>query len=237
MKIGVIVAIKKEAFLIYKKIKNKKKIKICGFKIYFGKVYNFVIYIIISGIGKVSATISSMILINNFDIKIMINIGSAGSLSNKYKIGTILIPNKIGYHDVDVTAFKYKLGQIPKIPAFMKINKIIFNKFKNKIISEKKIITGLLLTGDQFINKKRSINILKKFPKAIAVDMESCAISHVCYKFKIPIIVIKSISDFSNEKSHYDFKNFLSLSVYNSSKILFCVLENFNIIKNNLSNF
>ena len=37
--------------------------------------------------------------------------------------------------------------------------------------------------------------ILSHFPKAMAVDMESCAIAHTCHLYRVPFVSMRIISD------------------------------------------
>lgn len=104
--------------------------------------------------------------------------------------------------------------------------------FKTILVQHKlKFNTGLIVSGDSFIRKNSSIKKLhNKFPTAIAVEMESAAIAQVCYKFKIPLIVVKSISDLSDNNATLNFKKNISVASFQSSKLVKIILENINII-------
>ncbi|MCV2508346.1 MAG: 5'-methylthioadenosine nucleosidase, partial [Candidatus Lightella neohaematopini] len=71
---------------------------------------------------------------------------------------------------------------------------------------EKNIFFGLIVSGDNFINNIDILNdIRSKFPKALVVDMESTAIAQVCYRFNIPFISIKQVSDYANSMANIEF--------------------------------
>ncbi len=57
------------------------------------------IYLIISGIGKVNSAIAASFLISQYKTDRMINLGSAGSLTENYKIGDVLQINKSVEYD------------------------------------------------------------------------------------------------------------------------------------------
>ncbi len=57
------------------------------------------IYLIISGIGKVNSAIAASFLISQYKTGRMINLGSAGSLTDNYKIGDVLQINKSVEYD------------------------------------------------------------------------------------------------------------------------------------------
>lgn len=226
--IGVIGAIDQE-IKVFKKIINYKKIKIIGkFQIYIGKLQKNNIFLIKSGIGKVSASIASMLLIHFFKPNIIINIGSAGGLHDKLKIGDIIIPNQLCYYDVNLTQFGYCIGQIPNYPIRFNINKKLYNILKETAIKFRfKFVTGLLVTGDSFVSGDDLINKVKfQFSSAIAVEMESAAIAQVCYQFHTPLIIIKSISDLSNKQAALNFKKNIFIASLQSSNLAKLILEN-----------
>ena len=58
------------------------------------------------------------------------------------------------------------------------------------------IKVGLICSGDQFIDTMDKVdNIKAKFPKVLAVDMESAAIAQVCYVRQVNFLSMRVISD------------------------------------------
>ena len=66
-------------------------------------------------------------------------------------------------------------------------------------------------SGDKFIDKMASVEEIKThFPEALAVDMESAAIAHVCNKMHVPMFCMRVISDspgasHNNSRQYEDF--------------------------------
>ncbi|CAL4321265.1 5'-methylthioadenosine/adenosylhomocysteine nucleosidase [Buchnera aphidicola] len=227
MKIGIIGAIEQEIQEIKNIIDNliiKKHGKI---KIYIGKFNKINIFLIKSGIGKVAASIATMILIELYQPNFIINSGSAGSLKSLLNIGDIIIPKQVCYYDVNLINFGYARGQIPNYPTTFATNKNLHEILKNIILKSNFLFsTGLLITGDSFV---RGSNVIKKiknqFSSAIAVDMESTAIGQTCYQFNMPFIIIKSISDLSDSNATLKFKNNISIASLQSSKLVKLLLQ------------
>ncbi|MCV2526007.1 MAG: 5'-methylthioadenosine/adenosylhomocysteine nucleosidase [Candidatus Lightella neohaematopini] len=207
MIIGIIGAIKDEIVLLCQQLTNIKK-KILGrCIIYCGNIGTIKVVIIKTGVGKVSASLGTTILINYFSPNLVINIGLAGSLVPYIKKYNLVISQSTCYYDVNVTAFGYKIGQIPKHPLMFNSPKNILSIAKLSSKKEKNIFFGLIVSGDSFINDINILNnIRSKFPKALVVDMESTAIAQVCYRFSIPCISIKQVSDYANNKANIEFK-------------------------------
>ena len=66
--------------------------------------------LVLSGIGKVNAAVSTSWVIHQFAPDCVINTGSAGGLGQGLKVGDVVIGETVAHHDVDVTAFWLYLG-------------------------------------------------------------------------------------------------------------------------------
>ncbi|WP_210382444.1 5'-methylthioadenosine/S-adenosylhomocysteine nucleosidase, partial [Borreliella garinii] len=106
-----------------------------------------------------------------------------GVVSDKHKdikIGDIVISSEIAYHDVDLTKFGHKIGQIMDYPQKFSANKNLVDKATEVIKSKLKgfnAYSGLILTGDQFIDPVYASSIIKNFNDVIAVEMEGAAVA------------------------------------------------------------
>src|SRR5699024_1823340 len=90
-----------------------------------GKLNDNEIILLKSGIGKVNAAMATTILLERFEPTHVINTGSAGGFSNKLEVGDIVIGKEVVHHDVDVTAFDYRYGQVPNMPASFPADNIL----------------------------------------------------------------------------------------------------------------
>ncbi|XRX42448.1 MAG: 5'-methylthioadenosine/adenosylhomocysteine nucleosidase [Buchnera aphidicola (Eriosoma harunire)] len=230
MIIGILGAMYEEIKPLHQLIDNIIQKKYYNYIFYIGNLLNIKIIFLISGIGKVAASIASTILINKYHPNLIINIGTAGSIHHILKTGNIVLANTISYYDVNITKFGYKIGQIPSCPQFFLINQQLLH-LTTETLNKKKIqfFQGLIVTGDAFIHSKKTAQLIKKkFHNAIAVDMESAAIAHVCFKLNTPLLTIKCISDYANNTGHIDFKIFIHISSQTSCNVLTILLNELN---------
>ncbi|MCV2508366.1 MAG: 5'-methylthioadenosine/S-adenosylhomocysteine nucleosidase, partial [Candidatus Lightella neohaematopini] len=137
MIIGIVGAIKEEIILLCQQLTNIKKRIIGKCVIYYGNISTIKVVIIKTGIGKVSASLGTTILINCFLPNLVINIGLAGSLVSYIKKYNLVISQSTCYYDVNVTAFGYKVGQIPKHPLMFNTPKNILSIVKLSSKKEK----------------------------------------------------------------------------------------------------
>lgn len=221
MKIGIIYAMKEEIRL-YCPCNKFQKIKcdIYGMNIYISESNKIIL--IQSGIGKVSSSIACTILITLYKVNVVLNIGFSGTLKPYININDIIIAKKLSYYDVNLTNFNYSIGQIPGFPQTFYTNNILRQKIKKILYQYKiKFWEGLIVSGDTFINKKDDVKkIEKNFPNAISVDMESTAISQVCFQYNKPIIIMKIISDNVKKNATQEFKTNIKTVFYKLYNII-----------------
>lgn len=208
--IGIISAMNKEVELLIQLLFEPKKIKILNNEFWQGTLFGKKVVITVSGIGKVNASIGSLLMIEHFKPRLVINTGVAGGYNEKLKPLDIVIGSKVSYYDFDLTADGYALGVLPNSPDYFssceKAKLIISDLNFNG-----SLFYGVILSGDRFVTNKDALTkLLINHPlkDCFAVDMESASIAQVCYQNKVPFIIIRSISDVigtSNQiNSYYD---------------------------------
>ena len=216
--IGIIGAVIEEAEAIKKEIKEIKENVINGISFFTGKFNYKDVVFVQSGIGKVNAAITATLLIEKFKVSEVIFSGVAGALDERLKVGDVVIGCDIVQHDVDATAFGYKMGQIPQMKQWaFESDKNLLEKVQN--ISHK-VVLGRILTGDQFVSKKDVKIKLGEDFSALCVDMESGAVAQVCSRLNVKFLIIRSISDSITDESDMEYNSFVKLAAKNSKEIL-----------------
>ncbi|AAX16885.1 5'-methylthioadenosine/adenosylhomocysteine nucleosidase [Borrelia hermsii] len=224
-------AMDEESTEINKIIENKEEVILDeysgGKKIYKGEIAGHKVISLTTGIGKVNAAMWNSYIISRYKITHIINSGTAGGIkeSTNLKITDIIVSSETAFHDFNLTKFGHKIGQVPGFPQKFKADENLLSKIINITQDKFKNINvhiGLILTGDQFIGDEKQLEEIKNnFADALAVEMESAAVAQVAYTFKIPFIIIRSISDLLNIKdNHIDFNKFLQDASMNSAKMV-----------------
>ena len=227
MKIAIIAAMEEEVAILKSKITDYQLERHLECDFHIGKIANCEIVLLQSGIGKVAAASGTTLLLNNYQVDAVINTGSAGGLSTKLNIGDIIVSKDVFYHDVDLTAFGYKPGQMSGCPVSFAAD-VNYQSLAKQCIKKHGVnaVDGSIGSGDAFINGKSNLERIKQtFPDAIAVEMEAAAIGHVCWLFKVPFVVVRAISDNGDNESAVDFQSFLKLAAAQSSKIVESMLS------------
>ena len=223
-KIGIIVAMEEEKEAVLNIMEEKEIKDIYESQFVQGKINNTKCILVRCSVGKVNAARTTQLLIDNFDVDCVINVGSAGAINSFLNIGDVVIGKHVVQHDFDITAFGHSKGYITGIGDYIQCDETLVKKFTETINNFAKrdynIKLGVVATGDIFCTEpwmKDKINA--KF-NADVVDMECAAIAQVCYLDSIPFIVIRSVSDTPNKKNASTFEENLELASKRSANIL-----------------
>lgn len=223
MNIGIIVAMEEELEIILKTMKKDKTEVRANMEFHTGTIEGKKIIAVICGIGKVNSAVCTQILISEFEVDKVINVGIAGGIGVDIVPGDIVIGESLVQHDMDATAFGDAVGQVPRLNTFdfkADSNLVKLAKEASEKSTSHKTYVGRIVTGDQFVADIDKIKWLSDTFDALACEMEGASIAHTCYLNSVPFVVIRSISDNANTGAHMDFEKFKYLAVENSSQIL-----------------
>lgn len=190
----------------------KNTVKKASMEFYEGTIGNTEVVVVRSGIGKVNAGICVQILIDLFNVTHVINTGIAGSLNADINIGDIVLSTDACYHDVDVTVFGYKKGEIPQIgAATFEADKALREKAKasiKKAAPDIGVFEGRVCSGDQFISSAEVKNAIIKEHGGLCTEMEGAAIAQASYLNNTPFLIIRAISDKADGGAEVDYPTF-----------------------------
>ena len=229
--IGIIGAMDKELNLYFQHMLIKKTEIIADKTFYIGIIHNHEVVLVKSGIGKVNAAITTTILLNKFETRLVINTGIAGGLS-PIQVGEILLAKGISYFDVSLTAIDdIPYGKMATDPLVVKMNEHYLDKAVSifeKLGYHYKV--GNLVSGDKFVTKAKDIHkILRNVDNVLGVEMEGMAIALTCHKFNIPFISVRGVSDIIDSKNQKEDYADASLEVSEkTTKFVLTFLEGFN---------
>lgn len=229
--IGIIGAMEQEVALLKAQLTSVDTTTVASFEFHRGMLNGSAVVLVQSGIGKVTAAIATTLLIQLFQPDAIINTGSAGGFDPELNVGDIVVSTELRHHDVDVTAFGYEPGQLPRLPAAFTADPALIAAAVRSIntLGFCKTKTGLITTGDVFMYDPERINKTRAtFPQMLAVEMEGAAIAQVCHQLNTPFVVIRSLSDIAGKESPTSFDAYLDIASKNSSAMVVELLRELN---------
>ncbi|MBQ7779674.1 MAG: 5'-methylthioadenosine/adenosylhomocysteine nucleosidase [Clostridia bacterium] len=225
--IGIICAMNDEACGIIERMTEVTSEEISGVTFNRGKINGKDCVVAVCGIGKVFAALCAQTMILRYSPSLIINSGVAGGLHSSLKVCDVTVATSLVQHDMDTSPLGDPKGLISginiiNIPTDEEATARLTAAAKSCGIN---VINGVIATGDKFIasdDEKRSI--VDSF-SAIACEMEGGAIAQVCYVNKVPVCVMRAISDGGDDSATLDYPTFARLASEQSVKVIMKFFE------------
>lgn len=213
----------KELKLILKMMPDSEKVVIDNMNYYRGVINGHDIIAGKCGIGKVNSALNTYKLIEKVKPDLVINSGVAGGVYGSLGVGSVLIADKVAYHDVWCGPGT-EYGAADGFPQYLLPSEKILNIGEKIFADNDNVRLGLICSGDKFISKKEEVDIIHKdFPEAMAVDMESASIGQTCTAAGIPFAIVRVMSDTpGREENVSQYQNFWEIA---PEKTFECVKE------------
>lgn len=227
MKILILAAMDKELNLLLNVMPQYNEIKNDSTTFYTGMIGNHLVYVAKCGIGKVNSALNTLRLIKEIKPELIINTGVAGGVDGELKIASVLIPDKVAYHDVWCGPGT-EYGAADGYEVYLRPDKHVLDVSKMIFESDNDVKFGLICSGDKFIHTAEEVAEIKsKFPDSKAVDMESASISQTAVSEGIPFAIIRVMSDTPGKGENISqYKNFWGTAPEKTFNCLVKLLNN-----------
>ena len=228
--IGILGAMAQEIDEVKGLLRDKTIVKIANREFVVGKINGVACVVAFSKWGKVAATITATLLIQEFGVTDLFFIGTAGALADGLKVGDIVVSKRLVQHDLDARPMisRFELPLLNRIYvnsdpnlselAGKAVTNLLGKGVENMVGEEAvkefslapKLYYGDIASGDQFVNSnERREEILGLLPDVLCVEMEGAAVAQVCLEFGTPFTVIRTISDTADHNARVDFNKFI----------------------------
>ena len=205
MKLGIIGAMQIEIENLKPSIKNQTTEIVSGVTFTCGEIDGVPVVAAVSGMGKVFAAICAEVMILHFGVDHVVNIGVAGALVNDLKVFDVVVAESAVQHDMDASPIGFPEGSIPEINITYFKSDESLKKTVIEVLTERGITfkTGVIASGDLFVDKEEQRQRIRQKFNGIAADMEGGSIAQTCYVNHVPYIIIRSISDGGDNAMDY----------------------------------
>lgn len=223
-KIGIIGAMELEVEQLKAEMTETKITVKAGMEFHEGLLNGASVVVVRCGIGKVNAALCVQILADVFRVTHVINTGVAGSLNAKLDIGDILISKDALHHDMDVTIFGYRLGEVPQMGfrEFRADEKLasLAKEICERVNPDIHVMFGRVVSGDQFISSKDVKERLIHEFHGDCAEMEGASIAHGAYLNGIPFVIIRAVSDKADDSAEMDYPTFEAAAAGHSAALV-----------------
>ncbi len=230
--IGIMGAMAEEVALFRQEMKVTSEHQFAGMDYIVGELCNEQIVLLQSGIGKVKATMGTQIMIDRFDVDLIIFTGLAGALMPNMSQGDFVVSNNVVQYDFDLTAFGRRHGELPDVGRMIEVDgdlvKFACYAFEDVFGSSgdgPNLFVGAVCSGDKFVTDTRKISWLQREFGAVATEMEGAAFGYTCYLNGVRLVLMRTISDTGGDQAAGDFKDYLKVACNNSFQVVKTMLE------------
>ena len=215
--IGLISAMEEEIHLLRERSEIAETTRHAGIDFHLGRLGGRDIAVVRSGIGKVNAAVATQILVDRFAPRCVVISGLAGSLVPTLRRGDVVVSNLVVQHDVDLTSFGRRAGEIPDLARLLEADPQLvhaaaeaFEELREGEAEGRTLVVGTIATGDTFVSDPQRVRWLQREFGAVAAEMEGGAVGQVCSMNAVPFVAIRVISDGGGESAAGEFLEFLS---------------------------
>jgi len=235
--IAIVSAMHHELRALLPLLREPLPVRLAGRNFHQGTIHGQPVVLVLSGIGKVAATTTAVLLMHEFHVRQLVFTGVAGGLRRGVKVGDVVVARQLLQHDMDAsplfprfeipltgrTRFEADAGLADALAAAAQrcldrpghlIGPAHLRDFG---IGTALVHQGLIVSGDTFVSSAaKSAELRALLPDALAVEMEGAAVAQACADFGRPFAVLRTISDRADDQAHVDFNRFIDevASVY-----------------------
>ena len=221
--VGIIGAMDVEVQALKDAVLNPERKTVSGIEFVKGTISGKDVVIAKAGVGKVNAAVCAQTMTLLYSPDVIVNTGVAGSLSEQISVGDIVIGTSTLQHDMDTSPLGDPVGFISVIDkVFMDCDKEVQKKLlkASEKLTNMKITSGIIASGDVFLNDGEKRERISSLFGAVAGEMEGASIGQVCVINNTPYCVVRAISDNADGSSHVDYPTFVKKAAENSTKLM-----------------
>ena len=163
----------------------------------------------VGGMGLVNAAATTQHLIDTYHPDAVIFSGIAGNLNRNLHINDVVLGGTLRYLDTDMRLVgQWKPGTADQpVEEFHSDDRLI--EVADKVLTDLSVhhITGIIATGNYFVDDPKKVEQVIRETGADAVEMEGAAVAHVAARNGLPVLVIRALSD-NADTDYVEFKEF-----------------------------
>ena len=238
--IAILGAMTVEVETLGQELTEKKDRTVQGVRFTTGSLKDRRVVLAHSGIGKVNAAMAATLLVEQFQPTHILFTGIAGGVNPDLRPGDVVIGAKTAYYDYgEYTPEGFRVSQTVD-PFTGKRNPLFFAADAGLLgVAEKaaadlklapvkpgkgerapRVVTGVIVTGDAFVASSAKKDALRKEFKADATEMEGAVVAQICGQWRVPCLILRSLSDDAGAKAEEDERHFEKTAAQNSALLV-----------------
>ncbi len=192
-KIGLLVAVEMDSVFARYGTPEKTERR-SGFEVFHYENENYALYVIHSGIGEIAAAAAAQLLIDRYEVELIVNFGVVGGLTEEMAQTRICVVTRVVHYDFDLS------GIDPVVPAQYPGFEDVYLPADETLVGKACAVCGELkpvtcASADKFVGNQEDKEQLHQLYGADICEMESAAVLLTCRRNEVPCLMIKAVSD------------------------------------------
>lgn len=212
-RIGIMAAMPEELQALLDRMVDDTPVRLGGRTFWCGQLQGVEVVVVLSGIGKVAAAITTTLLLQAFEVNELWFTGVAGGLAPQVQVGDVVVADALVQHDMDASPL-FARHELPGLGlSHLQAPAALIDEVVGVVAQAQPqpVHRGLVLSGDQFVASAGQVaELVQRLPGALAVEMEGAAVAQVCHAFDRPCVIVRTISDRADEAAPQDFGRFIA---------------------------
>ncbi|MEK8086788.1 5'-methylthioadenosine/adenosylhomocysteine nucleosidase [Aquabacterium sp. A3] len=212
-RIGIMAAMPEELQALLDRMVDDTPVTLGGRTFWCGQLQGVEVVVVLSGIGKVAAAITTTLLLQAFEVNELWFTGVAGGLAPQVQVGDVVVADALVQHDMDASPL-FARHELPGLGlSHLQAPAALIDEVVGVVAQAQPqpVHRGLVLSGDQFVASAGQVaELVQRLPGALAVEMEGAAVAQVCHAFDRPCVIVRTISDRADEAAPQDFGRFIA---------------------------
>jgi adenosylhomocysteine nucleosidase len=239
--VAIVSAMQQELRALIPVLVHPRTVRLAGRDFHCGEIHGHPVVLVLSGIGKVAATATAVMVMHEFNASHLLFTGVAGGLAQGVNVGDVVVARHLLQHDMDASPlfprFEVPLTGRSHFLADDALSDALaaaaqrcvaradaligVDHLRNFGVTAPAVHRGLIISGDSFIaSASRSDELRGLLPDALAVEMEGAAVAQICADFGRPFAVVRTISDRADDSAHVDFTSFIGEVASVSTRVI-----------------
>lgn len=223
--LALLSALDAELSALRDRLETERVERVAGRELHLGRLHGVPVVMALSGIGKVAAAATSMLLIERYAPRALLFTGVAGGIAPGVQVGDVVVADALLQHDLDASPlfprYEVPLTGRSRFATDVALSTALATAAAHAQAAHREVLAafgcaaprvhrGLVISGDRFVaTTPESDDLRRRLPEALAVEMEGAAVAQVCHDAGLPCAVIRTISDRADDAAHVDFGRFL----------------------------
>jgi adenosylhomocysteine nucleosidase len=229
--IAIVSAMHEELRALLPLLHGRHSVRLAARDFHQGTIHGQPVVLVLSGIGKVAATTTAVLLMHEFGARQLVFTGVAGGLHRDVKVGDVVVAQQLLQHDMDASPlfprFEIPLTGRSHFDADAALVEALGAAAQRCVdraealvgaahlrdfgVAAARVHRGLIVSGDRFVaSAAHSAELRAALPDALAVEMEGAAVAQACADFGRPFAVLRTVSDRADDSAHVDFTRFIA---------------------------